>query len=99
MNGKLDTTYSHHASCRMQQRGIAPELVEMLLQIGCSAYHKGRELVYLDRKGLAILQAEYGLPAKCCQRLRRHYLACKTARLSPSLIKPLTSNAIVTEAL
>ncbi|MFQ2433357.1 DUF4258 domain-containing protein [Aeromonas caviae] len=74
MNGKLDTTYSHHASCRMQQRGIAPELVEMLLQIGCSVYHKGRELVYLDRKGLAILQAEWGLPAEFCQRLRRHYL-------------------------
>ncbi|MCX4039898.1 hypothetical protein OR606_06745 [Aeromonas hydrophila] len=33
MNGKLDSAYSHHAACRMQQRGIAPELVELLLSI------------------------------------------------------------------
>ena len=57
MNGKLDSAYSHHAACRMQQRGIAPELVDMLLNIGRSAYHQGRELVYLDRKGVAMLQA------------------------------------------
>ena len=63
MNGKLDSAYSHHAACRMQQRGIAPELVELLLNIGRSSYHQGRELVYLDRKGVAMLQAEYGLPA------------------------------------
>ncbi|WP_368192350.1 DUF4258 domain-containing protein [Aeromonas sp. s8] len=74
MNGKLDSAYSHHAACRMQQRGIAPELVELLLSIGRSAYRQGRELVYLDRKGVAMLQAEYGVPAECCQRLRRHYL-------------------------
>ncbi len=23
MNGKLDSAYSHHAACRMQQHGIA----------------------------------------------------------------------------
>ena len=45
MNGKLDSAYSHHAACRMQQRGIAPELVELLLSIGRSSYHQGRELV------------------------------------------------------
>ena len=104
MNGKLDSAYSYHAACRMQQRGIAPELVDMLLNIGRSAYHQGRELVYLDRKGVAMLQAEYGLPAECCQRNAASGCAvtiwsCKTARLSPSVIKPLTSNAIVTEAL
>ncbi|WP_429102431.1 DUF4258 domain-containing protein [Aeromonas veronii] len=74
MNGKLDSAYSHHAACWMQQRGIAPELVDRLLSLGRSAYHQGRELVYLDRKGVAMLQAEYGLPAECCQRLHRHYL-------------------------
>ncbi|MFM5447425.1 DUF4258 domain-containing protein [Aeromonas veronii] len=74
MNGKLDSAYSHHAACRMQQRGIAPELVELLLIIGRSSYHQGRELVYLDRKGVTMLQAEYGVPAECCQRLRVHYL-------------------------
>ena len=31
MNGKLDSAYSHHAACRMQQRGIDPEWVELLL--------------------------------------------------------------------
>lgn len=74
MNGKLDSAYSHHAACRMQQRGIDPEWVELLLSSGRSAYHQGREVVYLDRKGVAMLQAECGLPAQCCQRLRRHYL-------------------------
>ncbi|MGL4715306.1 MAG: DUF4258 domain-containing protein [Aeromonas sp.] len=74
MNGKLDIAYSAHASCRMQQRGIDPELVETLLSVGRSAYHQGRELVYLDRKGLATLQAESALPPGFCQRLRRHYL-------------------------
>ncbi|MFQ2221453.1 DUF4258 domain-containing protein [Aeromonas enteropelogenes] len=74
MNGKLDTTYRHHASCRMQQGGISPELVEILLNIGRSAYHQGRERVYLDRKGLAMLQVEWGLTVAFCQRLRRHSL-------------------------
>lgn len=40
MNGKLVSAYSHHAACRMQQRGIAPELVELLLSIGRSSYHQ-----------------------------------------------------------
>ncbi|WP_139692775.1 DUF4258 domain-containing protein [Aeromonas sobria] len=45
MNGKLDGAYSNHAACRMQQRGIASELVELLLSIGRSVYHQGRELL------------------------------------------------------
>lgn len=81
MNGKLDSAYSHHAACRMQQRGIAPELVELLLSIGRSAYHRGRELVYLDRKALAMLQAEYGVPAEYCQRLRGHYLVLQDGEI------------------
>ena len=81
MNGKLDSAYSHHAACRMQQRGIAPELVELLLNIGRSSYHQGRELVYLDRKGVTMLQAEYGLPAECCQRLRGHYLVLQDGEI------------------
>ncbi|HHQ4775088.1 TPA: DUF4258 domain-containing protein [Aeromonas veronii] len=48
--------------------------MELLLSIGRSAYHEGRDLVYLDRKGLAMLQASWGLPAEFCQRLRRHHL-------------------------
>ena len=55
MNGKLDSAYSHHAACRMPQRGIDPEWVELLLGSGRSAYHQGREVVYLDRKGVAML--------------------------------------------
>ncbi|MBL0629003.1 DUF4258 domain-containing protein [Aeromonas jandaei] len=81
MNGKLDSAYSHHAACRMQQRGIAPELVELLLSIGRSFYHQGRELVYLDRKGVTMLQAEYGVPAECCQRLRGHYLVLQDGEI------------------
>ena len=81
MNGKLDGAYSHHAACRMQQRGIASELVELLLSIGRSAYHQERELVYLDRKGLVMLQAECGLPTEYCQRLRRHYLVLQDGEI------------------
>ena len=81
MNGKLVSAYSHHAACRMQQRGIAPERVDLLLSIGRSAYHQGRELVYLDRKGVAMLQAGCGLPAECCQRLRRHYLVLQDGEI------------------
>ena len=100
MNGKLDSAYSHHAACRMQQRGIAPELVELLLSIGRSAYHQGRELVYLDRKGVG----RCCKPSTECQRNAASGCAvtiwsCKTARLLPPVIKPPTSNAIVTEAL
>ncbi|MGL5497442.1 MAG: DUF4258 domain-containing protein [Aeromonas sobria] len=81
MNGKLDSAYSHHAACRMQQRGTASELVELLLSIGRSVYHQGRELVYLDRRGLAMLQIGCGLSAQFCQRLRRHYLVLQDGEI------------------
>ena len=74
MNGKLDIAYSHHASCRMQQRGITPEAVNTLLSVGRSCYHQGREVVYLDRKGLNALQSCCELTPEACTRLRRHYL-------------------------
>lgn len=79
MNGKLDIAYSHHASCRMQQRGITPETVNTLLSVGRSCYHQGREVVYLDRKGLNALQACCELTPEACTRLRRHYLVLHKA--------------------
>ncbi|EPX9364929.1 DUF4258 domain-containing protein [Aeromonas veronii] len=99
MNGKLVSAYSHHAACRMQQRGIAPELVELLLSIGRSSYHQGRELVYLDRKSVTMLQAGTECQRNAASGCAVTIWYCKTVRLSPSVIKPPTSNAIVTEAL
>ena len=47
--------FSQHAITRMQQRGISGEAVELLLDYGRSSYHKGSEVVYLDRRSRSAL--------------------------------------------
>ena len=66
--------YSQHALQRMQQRGISEQVVEVLLSFGCSHYHKGREVVFLDHHSLARLDRSGDWSRQDCQQLRRHYL-------------------------
>ena len=65
---------SQHAMVRMQQRGIQPHDVEVLLQFGHSVFHRGREVVSFDRRSWqALLDGQVVSPARC-DRLRNHYL-------------------------
>jgi len=66
--------YSQHALQRMQQRGITEQVVEALLAFGCSLYHKGREVVFLDHHSLARLGHCGEWSRQDCLQLRRHYL-------------------------
>ena len=42
--------YTVHAQTRCQQRGIKPEIVDMLLSYGCSKRHKWGDAFFMDRK-------------------------------------------------
>jgi len=66
--------FSQHARHRMQQRGISSESVELLLTYGRSNYHRGREVVFFDRRAMDSLQARGELSGAACDRIRRHYL-------------------------
>ena len=68
------TMFSQHAITRMQQRGISGEAVELLLDYGRSSYHKGSEVVYLDRRSRSALLQSGALIHAQCDRIRNHYL-------------------------
>src|SRR2546426_4197171 len=66
---------THHARARMQQRGIRPEAIEVLLDFGCSRHlhSKGRELVFFDKKARTRLAKANPDVAREAGRLRRAY--------------------------
>ena len=41
-----------HASARCQQRSIPPVAIDLILDFGAVEYHRGREIILLDKKGL-----------------------------------------------
>lgn len=45
-------SFTSHARARMQQRGIRPDALEALFDLGrsCHLHSKGRELVYFGKK-------------------------------------------------
>lgn len=42
--------YTSHASVRKQQRGISDAMIDMVLEYGCSEYHRGYEIVFLNKQ-------------------------------------------------
>jgi len=66
--------YSQHAMTRMQQRGITPKAVELLLAYGRASYHRGREVVFFDRQAQQVLQQESCLVGGQWERIRDNYL-------------------------
>ena len=64
-----------HARARMQQRGIAPDALEQLLEFGREAHdHRGAVLVYFDKAARRRLAREAGEDARhLLPRLRRLY--------------------------
>ena len=66
--------FSQHAITRMQQRGVSGEAIELLLNYGRSSYHKGSEVVYLDRRSRSALLQSGALSHAQCDRISNHYL-------------------------
>ena len=64
-----------HARTRMQQRGIRPEVVEVLLAFGRGRYlHQGgREVVFFDKKAKARLGRANPDAAREAEKLTRTY--------------------------
>lgn len=57
----LDATMTHHASRRLQQRGIPDEVLPILMQFGARQYDKrGAKLVYLTHKGRERIRRSLG---------------------------------------
>lgn len=68
------TWFTEHARARMQQRGIAPAAIEILLSYGRSSHdHRGCELVYFDKAARARLVREDPAAARQAARLCRTY--------------------------
>ena len=42
--------YTSHACIRKQQRGISDIMIDMVLEFGCSEFHRGCEIVFLDKQ-------------------------------------------------
>lgn len=54
-------TLSQHAACRMQQRGIKPETMEILLEYGSKEHdHHGSTILYFDKPARQRLLHQYG---------------------------------------
>jgi len=43
---------SNHASVRCNQRGIPPFAIDLILDFGAVEHNRGREIFWLDKKGL-----------------------------------------------
>ena len=65
---RSDLTF--HARARMQQRGIAPEALECLLEYGREAFdHRGGVIVYLDKAARRRIAREEGRAPAAAKRL------------------------------
>ena len=63
-----------HARARMQQRGIRSDALEALLDFGSARHlHKGRELVFFDKKARSRLENAAPVAAREADRLHRTY--------------------------
>jgi hypothetical protein len=64
-----------HARVRMQQRGIRPEALEMLLDFGAERYihQNGREIFFWDKKARARLAKRNPAVARVVDRLKQTY--------------------------
>lgn len=46
----INDIYTNHANARKQQRGISDTMIDMVLKYGCSEYHRGYEIVFLNKQ-------------------------------------------------
>lgn len=51
---------SKHASDRSQQRGIPPLIMEWLFEFGMEEHHRGRQIVYFDKRSRRSLRRAVG---------------------------------------
>jgi hypothetical protein len=66
--------FTEHARARMQQRGISPAAIELLLSYGRSAHdHRGCEVVYFDKPARARLAKHHPAAAREAERFIRTY--------------------------
>jgi len=66
---------THHARVRMQQRGIAPSALELLMDYGRASHdHHGRVLVHMDANSRRSVLRDYGAGvSKVLDRVRGLY--------------------------
>ena len=55
--------FSKHARDRSQQRGIPPLIMEWLFEFGMEEHHRGRQIVYFDKKSRKSLRRAVGRQA------------------------------------
>jgi len=67
--------FTQHAKARMQQRGIKPQWVDLVLEYGREVYQQGRHSysVSLEKLGIQKLKTTYGA-IKDLNKLRQMYV-------------------------
>ena len=60
--------YTPHAGARMQQRGISPEVVSLVVAYGCHQWSHGAEKYFLDKK--AHTRIRHAIGESWYQRIR-----------------------------
>jgi hypothetical protein len=66
--------FTEHARARMQQRGISPAAIEILLSYGRSSHdHRGCEVVYFDKPARQRLAKYNPVAAREAERFTRAY--------------------------
>jgi hypothetical protein len=66
--------FTEHARARMQQRGISPAAIEILLSYGRSSHdHRGCEVVYFDKPARERLAKHNPAAAREAERFSRAY--------------------------
>jgi len=66
--------FTEHARARMQQRGISPAAVEILMSYGRSSHdHLGCEVVYFDKPARKRLARQNPAAAREAERFSRAY--------------------------
>ena len=60
-----------HAEQRVEQRAIPGVIIDLILDFGAIEYHKGREKMWLDKRGLREARRYLGKPHQTYSRLLR----------------------------
>lgn len=66
--------FSKHATQRMQQRGVSGLMVDLLIDYGAVDYHRGAQVIWLDKRGWRQLCRELPCPKQILDKVRRCYL-------------------------
>ncbi len=70
----MNSYFTHHARARMQQRGISPAAIDLLLSYGASSpADRGAEIVFFDKSARERLARTAPAAAREAARLCRTY--------------------------